>query len=65
MSLRALGNAGQLVSGQDTLQGCFTDGELPIDIRLDAIHAMHRLPCDPDRYDVSICKLHVMVLITL
>ncbi|XP_014669654.1 PREDICTED: apolipophorins-like [Priapulus caudatus] len=51
MSLKALGNAGVLIGSYDNLRACITDGESPIEMRLAAIDAMHRLPCDNDRYN--------------
>ncbi|XP_037094876.1 LOW QUALITY PROTEIN: uncharacterized protein LOC119114923 [Pollicipes pollicipes] len=43
-ALKALGNAGRLVAGGDTLRSCF-EGENTMEVRLAAIRAFRRMPC--------------------
>ncbi|XP_006820902.1 apolipophorins-like [Saccoglossus kowalevskii] len=46
LSLKALANSGKISSATNTLTRCFQEEENPIEIRLAAVEAFRRMPCE-------------------
>ena len=46
MSLKALGNTGIAAKAVPVLARCVAQAELPMEIRVAAVEAFHRMPCD-------------------
>ncbi|KAL8574007.1 hypothetical protein ACOMHN_029454 [Nucella lapillus] len=52
VTLRAIGNIGRSGAASLRLEKCFTQGDLPMDVRVAALDAYRRMPCSADRNDV-------------
>lgn len=50
--LRAIGNIGPSETTWLRLQPCFTNAQLPMDVRVAAVDALRRMPCSADRTTV-------------
>lgn len=46
MVLRGLGNAGYITDAIEDVYACILDKTIPMEIRLSAIQALRRMPCD-------------------
>lgn len=49
MVLRGLGNAGYITDATEDVYACILDKTIPMEIRLSAIQALRRMPCDSGR----------------